>query len=187
MTPSNTSYREIPLTRGYVALVDRSDYERVSQFNWHALVGKRKDGTVRTVYGFRALPRVPSKNGRTRQPHELLHRFILGVKDLSIQVDHEDHDGLNCRRHNLRVATQTENNRNAKTRRDNTSGYKGVSWLKQKKRWRVRIMVNGRSKYLGMFADQTVAARRYDMAAIENYGEFACLNFPSSEASRGHA
>lgn len=57
------------------------------------------------------------------------------------------------------------------------SRYKGVDWAKDMKRWRVRILVNGKRIYLGSFDDEIEAAKAYDIAAKEYHGEYASLNF----------
>lgn len=72
---------------------------------------------------------------------EYLHRLILGVQDPSIKVDHENGNGLDCRKHNLRTATQSQNLHNRPTA--------GLSWNKEKQRWKSRIMVAGKEYFLG--------------------------------------
>src|SRR2546425_1516194 len=98
--------------------------------------------------------------------------------DPAVQVDHEDRDGLNNRRYNLRVATHDDNqrNRSCQKRNNRTSQYKGVCLEKGK--WRVRIRVNGKNIEIGRFDSELQAALAYDKAAREHYGEFACCNFP---------
>ena len=89
--------REIPLTKGYVALVDDEDYERAAAFKWSAIV--IRDKNKGRVYGMRATDWNPEtrRNGK----YIYLHRFILNAPD-RVMVDHRDSDGLNCHKHNLR-------------------------------------------------------------------------------------
>ncbi len=153
--------KEIQLSKGYVALVDDEDFERVAQYKWSASLTKTN------VYGIR---KIRKEDGNTTS--QMLHRFIMGVSDLSKDVDHEDHNGLNCQRYNLRTGSRTQNNGNQlKTR--GSSKYKGVSWDKERKLW--RSWLRG---CLGRFHSEVEAAFAYDRAAREYFGEFALCNFP---------
>lgn len=159
---------EIPLTRGYVALVDDEDAARVLAAGaWYAEVGPRS----RTVYAATKTSRRPR-----RTIH--MHQVVTGWP----YVDHVNGDGLDNRRANLRPATQTQNNGNAPRYRNNTSGYKGVYFVARRGNWAAQIAVSGRRFHLGTFADPVQAAKAYDDAAVRYFGEFARLNFP--EATR---
>lgn len=157
--------REIPLTRGQVALVDDEDFERLNQFKWH--VDPARD---HTFYACRETPRPDSVK-------VYMHREILQVEPTS-QVDHVDLNGLNNLRSNLRPATIAQNNRNVGLLKNNTSGFKGVSWETRSKRWKAAIAVDRRKKYLGLFRSPEDAAQAYDAAARTLFGEFARFNFP---------
>lgn len=163
--------KEIRLTQGYVALVDDEDFERVNRFRWRVLFEKRKDGTIRNRYADRNVWK-----GKTRSKQSL-HRFLLDLSDPKIKVDHKDHDGLNCCRSNLRIATNTENSRNARLGKNNKSGYKGVYWYKPRSCWRASIKADGIKLHLGYYTDVKVAARAYDEAAAKHFKDFANINF----------
>lgn len=152
--------RSIPLSRGKHAIVDDDDYDRVMQYRWHC----RRDGYAGTHLGI-------------RRSSALLHRFILGITDPAIQVDHIDLDKLNCRKSNLRVATHQQNQRNREKYHRNTTGYKGVFRHPSTQKWRAMITVNGKCVHIGYFHDIEDAARAYDHAACEYFGEFARTNF----------
>jgi hypothetical protein len=90
-----------------------------------------------------------------------------------------DGDQGNNRIENLRPATLTQNQGNArkhKTRAVKASKWKGVSWHKLRRRWQAHIQINGKQKHLGNFTDEDVAASAYNLAAYENFGEFANYN-----------
>jgi hypothetical protein len=108
----------------------------------------------------------------------LLHRLIMGFGPSDPRVDHIDGDGLNNRRSNLREATQGQNNANQRPQVGKSSRYKGVSWFKPAKMWRAYIKVGGVISWLGYFHDEKEAAKAYDEAAVEAWGEFARPNFP---------
>jgi len=167
--------KTIPLSQGYVALVDDEDYERVNQFNWYATVEHR------AVYARRNV----RYNGK--QSTEKLHRFVLGLKPGDPHVDHKDRNGLNCQKYNLRNASITQNNRNGRKplTRDGiptSSRFKGVFWSKDRSKWQATITVNKRSNFLGRFDSELEAAHAYDTAARQYFGEFACPNFPNLRA-----
>lgn len=105
-----------------------------------------------------------------------MHRLILGASKGDPDVDHVDGDGMNNRRSNLRVASRSQNMGNQRTRCGaKTSRFKGVSLLPNG-RWHAQIKVNGKTKFLGAYAEETDAATAYDRAARAAFGEFARTN-----------
>jgi hypothetical protein len=151
--------REVPLTKGYTAVVDDKDFAIVSQHKWQACV------TPRIVYAYRSV-RKDGKHGKL-----YLHRFLLKVEDPKVEVDHRDHDGLNCQRYNLRTGTKADNQHNRRMRNASVSGYKGVS--RNRGKWIVQI----HGKCVGRFTEVIAAAKAYDTAAVAMYGEYAHTNF----------
>lgn len=161
--PPDNSIRFISLTQGKVATVDAADYELVSRFKWHA----RRDHN--TWYA--------KRNPDEQCSHAMMHRLILGITDPCIYLDHRDGDGLNNTRANLRITTNRQNQWNRRKRRGASSKFKGVYWGKRNGKWLAKIKVYGRVKWLGLFTDEAEAAKAYDTAAREFYGDFASLNF----------
>lgn len=156
--------REIQLTRGLVALVDDSEYERVIRHRWYA---QWHPGTR----SYRA-----RMSGR---PRVFMHRYVLELTQPYV-VDHRNHNTLDNRRQNLRPCSAAENNRNRRKRDGLTSRYKGVYYERDRARWKAHIDIDGRTKTLGRFTSEEDAARAYDAMARQLFGEFAYLNFPSS-------
>lgn len=144
---------EIRLTQGKIAIVDDADLPLLDGRPWCA---------QKTRHHWYAVSR-----GIT------MHRLLAGAEGL--QVDHIDGDGLNNRRSNLRVGTVSQNQANRRTA-FGASRFKGVNREKRGKPWRAAIKVNGRKIHLGAFEDEAEAARAYDQAALEYFGEFACTN-----------
>ena len=158
--------REIQLTQGKVAIVDDEDYERVMQHKWCAVQ------SYRTWYATTNI----KINGQ--YTIKAMHQLIRGKNG----TDHIDGDGLNNRRNNLRGCTPGQNAANNRKHRDGKySRYKGVCYQaagKRLRRWFARIVVNCKQIYLGFYATGVEAARAYDVAAIQYFGEYARLNFP---------
>lgn len=158
-----------PKADGRVTLVDDMDYESVMQYPWH-IHEVIKDGRVIGGPYAVATVRYPELP-RGRQT--LLHTFLTGWP----LVDHKDGNGLNNQRQNLRPATQAENLRNARKRTTRASSqYKGVSWMARRQVWVAMIWDIGKNRYLGSFQDEADAARAYNLAARDAFGEFAYLN-----------
>ena len=162
--PPISGARWVPLTQGKFALVDEVDYESITTKSWcynsrHNRAFRKSPPGVRPMQTF-------------------LYREIMGVTDPAIQVDHINGDPLDCRRANLRLATNQQNARNNRGHRRRTTPYKGVSPSgRVSKPWSAKITVEGRTVNLGRFTNAEAAARAYDRAAIEYFGEFARLNF----------
>ncbi len=112
-------------------------------------------------------------DGKRHLAHRLIWAWHFGVIP-NIQIDHINNDPGDNRIENLRLATASQNMANRDVLSTNTSGYRGVVWIDEKKKWRANIS----SEYLGYFSDPTCAAKAYDKAAIERWGKFARLNFP---------
>jgi hypothetical protein len=160
-----TAYVEVPVGHGFVALVDAADAGAVSPFRWHSQLA----ATGRVRYARRTL-RAP--DGRWLKRY--MHTYLTGWG----YVDHINGDGLDNRRANLREVTNAQNHFNRAKSRIGSSQYKGVCWHRARRRWRADIMRDGRSRTLGYFDDEEAAARAYDAAARELFGEYARPNFP---------
>lgn len=104
----------------------------------------------------------------------MLHRLVMGMPNC--QIDHINRDRADNRKSNLRLVTNQQNSFNSTTGINNSSGYKGVSWSKAAKAWEARLMLNGRSVYLGLHRTKEEAAARYNEAAAHFFGEYAALN-----------
>jgi hypothetical protein len=148
----------------YLAKVDDEDLDLVSAYRWYPRPGRG------VVYAQAAIRRPDGKWTTI-----FMHRMILAAPPL-IGVDHRNHDGLDNRRANLRLATQTQNLGNSRIRSDNTSGHKGVYWDRWNGKWRAEIKANGKRFHLGRFVDLDDAANAYDRAAAEHFGPFALTN-----------
>jgi len=155
----------IELTQGIFTIVDREWYEMLNSVYWRAHFSK-SDGK------YRAITSIPGEPGKSL----LMHRLILDVTDINIDVDHINRNPLDNRGINLRIATRSQNMRNQPQRRGTSSKYKGVSLLKGTK-WRARAKdKNGKELHIGTFLKEVDAAIAYNKYVKDNFGEFAYLN-----------
>jgi hypothetical protein len=87
-------------------------------------------------------------------------------------VDHKDTDGQNDIWINLRLASESQQMCNQNIRCTNTSGFKGVSYRKDRRKWQVYIWLNYKKYHLGLFEDFTMACKVREKAAVDLHGEF---------------
>lgn len=140
-----------------IALIDDQDLARVKEHKW-------KIGTNGYVGSMTAKC--------------LLHHFVLDVKpNRQRQIDHANGDKLDCRRENLRFATNGENQMNRRKSLGFTSKYKGVFWHSKAGKWAARIIFEGKSIHLGFHTEEMDAAKAYDKAARKYFKAFAKVNF----------
>jgi len=132
---------EIPMTRGFVALVDDDDVD-LAAHNWFS------SGCGGGIYAARMIV----SDGKRRSLH--MHRVVAERMGLSLDgclVDHINGNPLDNRRTNLRVASKAVNARNSRTPSTNTSGYRGVSFYKKTGKWRAYIKHDDKTYWLGHY------------------------------------
>ena len=160
----DSDVRYIPLSQGKVAIVDVDDYPSLIRYKWC---------TARKPKTFYVSGKI---NGRST----FMHRFIMAPPKPMV-VDHINHNGLDNRRSNLRICTTAQNARNCRPYAGKKVKYKGVSFNKSRKKFRVFIRYGEVSFNLGYFDDEVEAARAYDKKAKELFKEYAYLNFPEEK------
>ena len=149
-TDKETTYEEIE--DGYivhcknsnlVAYIDKEDLELVKDNTWN--IRDRDNG----YSGYKSI------STRVKGKTVNMCTLITGYD----YCDHIDRNPLNNRRSNLREATHTENMRNCSKRRDNTSGFIGVTWSKQSNMWEAQLNINKKCLHLGKHADKIEALK----------------------------
>lgn len=141
----------------HTILFDDEDAALVLSHHWHV----RTDPRSRDLYY--AVTHIEGRKVR-------MHALILDQAD----VDHINHNGLDNRRTNLRRATRSQQGANRLPGTGYSSRFKGVS--RERGRWRAYIRINGKRVSLGMHEDEIEAARVYDRAARNAWGEHALTN-----------
>ena len=105
------------------------------------------------------------------QEHRLI--FLMHRGYLPDEIDHIDRNGLNNDIENLRAATRSQNGCNRGAPKNNTSGFKGVSYSKGRQLYEAEIRVGGKRYRLGRFPSARQAHEAYKAAATKLHNEFA--------------
>jgi AP2 domain/HNH endonuclease len=160
---SAMNHKIIPLTKGFVTIVDEDDYDYLIQWKWTYNQGYALRGQKKKEYLY-------------KRKTIMMHRIIMNAPE-DKEVDHKNLNGLDNRKQNLRIATYAQNKYNALKRNQKTSSkYKGVSWKIDKNKWEVYIKLSGKKVHIGYFNNEIDAAKAYNKAAEKYYKEFSRIN-----------
>lgn len=161
--------RLVPLNNGFFAIVAQYRYVEFTQDKWRVQKGHS------TMYAYRT---ETLADGRRRAIG--MHQQVVGFGCKT--VDHRNGDGLHNYEPNVRPASYHQNRTNSKPH--GKRRFKGSYWDKSKGQYVSKISIGPQVKHLGQFGnDELAAARAYDMAALEAFGPFARLNFPTMETA----
>jgi len=98
-------------------------------------------------------------------------------------VDHINGNTLDNRKNNLRICSRTENSRNTKLSKNNSTGYKGVTYYKRDGKYVAKITVDRKRIHIGYFTTLIEAATAYDLMARKHFGEYANINIKTATTS----
>lgn len=155
--------KEIKLTKGKVALVSDEDFEKVSKFKWGCqTAGRFKD----IFYAYR------KDYSGEKERTVYMHRFLLDLQPGDgWDADHINGNGLDNQRGNLRKATRSQNARNQRKSRDNTTGFKGVSKARNGT-YVAHITIKYKAVHIGTFKTPEEASLAYEKRAKQVFGDF---------------
>lgn len=111
-------------------------------------------------------------DGKNYPYHKLLWAMHYGIWPEQ-DLDHIDGNALNNELSNLRLCSHQDNMKNKKKYITNTSGHKGVSWVKKLNKWKVKIVSDKVEHYLGLYEDLNEASKVYKEASKKYHKEFA--------------
>lgn len=147
----NTAKGTLP--NGVSFLVDTEDIPKVEKLFWGF---NKKDGYIVTKGCLK------------------LHRYLLGITDKKIIVDHINRDRLDNRKCNLRIVNTFQNTCNHSRLSSNQTGYIGVYFSRHSQRYEVKVGYNRKRIKLGSSKDDLITlAQMYNIAAKYLFGDYA--------------
>jgi hypothetical protein len=161
----------IVTVRGEQFEIDDEDYPIFSLCSWG--FDRQKNGIIYLMHN---LPTAWGTKLNTK-----FHRIVAGVVRISngviqenkdVLVDHIDGNTRNNRKSNLRLCTRSQNAMNCGKPSNNVSGYKGVSWKKDRRKWKAYYSINWRQYHVGYYDTAEEAAKAREQAAREAFGAF---------------
>lgn len=140
-------------SKGEEFYFDLEDYNKIKKYCWY----KDSNGYIVAYLDYQCII--------------LMHRLIMNPPE-DMEIDHIYHINYDNRKSELRIVTTSQNMMNQKIRQDNSSGFKGVYWNKENKKWYVQIRVKDKNEYLGQYADINEALKVRQDAEELYYGEY---------------
>ncbi len=151
------------------------NYDQDGHLLWRKQLGSRTPINGRAgcfnAYGYVVI-RVDK---RLYQASRLIYLWHFGSLN-GMEIDHQDGNPANNKIENLRLCTRSQNNSNKGLPAASTTGFKGVSYEKNRKMYEASITCHNKKKHLGYFCEPQDAALAYNKAATIYFGEFAKLN-----------
>ena len=105
--------------------------------------------------------------------HKIVWELFNGEVPIGFVINHIDVNPLNNKIENLRLGSMAQNQYNHSLRKDNTSGIKGVSFSKDKNKWRVQLKVNKKALNFGCHEDIEFAELVAHEARVKYHGRLS--------------
>lgn len=152
------------------ALCAGLDYDPLTgALSWKTQRSAGKPAGSLTSYGYMTI-RFGGRTGGLILAHRAIWKIVTG--DEPAEIDHINNIKSDNRFCNLRIASHPENGRNRLLMKNNTSGYKGVSWYKKLSKWKAQICVDRKHIHIGYFRTAEEAHAAYLIAAKRLHGNF---------------
>lgn len=149
---------------GHTILFDVEDFELLSQYTWTATYNSKRT----SYYACTTIKKADGK--RTTMS---MHRLLMDMRyDLTHQVDHKNHNGLDNRRCNLRKCTRSQNQWNRRKAKNNTTGFSGVWWDQKLNMFRGSVNCKGKRYFTSYCTTARKAAKLRDELAKKLHSEF---------------
>lgn len=167
--------KQIKLTQNQFALVDDDDFEWLSHRKWYAHFDKNyaNGGAYKALCNSFT---VMGKRKTLYMHREIIARLLDRKLNQCEMIDHINGNTLDNQRSNLRIASPAQNQYNRNKAKNNTSGFKGVTWSKFHNKWVAQIKINKKHIHIGYFNDIQSAAKAYNQAALDLHGDYANIN-----------
>ena len=159
--------KKIKLTKGKYALVDKEDFDQLNKWKWTAAF----NGCTKSYYAHRTIVVRPRSHSLGRANTTIIMSRQIMNYPKNMDVDHINHNTLDNRRTNLRMATRSQNKQNERLRKDNRLGIKGV--CSRGNKYIAQIQFNKKKIYLGLYENREQAKKAYRKASEYYFGEFS--------------
>lgn len=159
---------------GIFVKLDDDDYERLKNYKFYG----RWSPTAKSWYFFRhpatgGVVGLKTGKGCIKLGNSYIHREIINAPK-GMEVDHINHDSLDCQKHNLRIVTKSQNQMNRRGAQSNSIlGKRGIHFDKSRMKYQVRLRLNGKDIHFGRFSSLEEAERAAIAGRKEYFGEFA--------------
>lgn len=168
-------WKDIP---GYIGYYQVSSLGRVKSVKRDIIRDNRRNVYIpekilkpmTSLKGYKSVRLYSKDDYKTIRVHKLVAICFMGYKKTKeFVIDHIDNDPSNNKLSNLQIVTHRVNT--SKDKKNKTSKYTGVSWVKQSKKWRSTVMIKNKGINLGHYNDELFAHELY-LAACKNHHLF---------------
>lgn len=148
----DTTY--LKMKNNYECIIDTEDLEKIKIYNWNY------NNTYYVI-------------ATKRKTYIAIHRLIM---DFPKEIDHINGNKFDNRKCNLRIVTRQQNIFNSIKRKNNRSGFKGISFDKESGKYKVVITISGKRHDFGRYKTPEEAGEVYKKASLKLHKEYSVFN-----------